>query len=633
MPLKGKYKVTQVGHHRSRSRAYDPNCLSENYQLRENAVDFGVLPGRETLAKESDHYFGRSILTSHAKLQLIAQIRNFLEKRLLGEYFSHQKVQEDRRTDDFFSRNIRAIVDWYKSQREDERDAVIDQILSVYGFLSRDDAEGAGFHLLAQSLSGFNEALLMQKQTFQLPVDEPLGFEDYQAFTRAVCDAVGNSNRVAPQPRSDFNPIRTGILKIDRLRLVDTFGQVQTLVLQDDQIITTNAMTAAGNPHLAILPPRIVQPARINFRFLAAGEDFALEENEDPEMNSHPASSPVCGWLVPNNLDNSLMVYEAGGQALGSLKQGGRWEPASVSRPFAVAWPIPNPHLHKVVKSIMEQEAGSSGFLSEFLTVLENALENIEPESASGHEALSLLMGRPIAVVRATVNLELQGLPAIDEHWNVFRQDMGRAFQNEIRTHSARPEGDDRETEDFTKVEFPIRIGEYRQLNDGLVGYWIEENGGYTDNRFYAPQTEEETPEGRITHPNLAVHRGDEPITLWQSIDSPPHKLTMLIDPRGAVHATSGILPTKAIHIPADQFVEALRNIEVTFLAAPVLTDRGKICLPVPDEPGYEWSWLEKENGMWDSSKPIGPVSTGATVNAPQELREGWLRLTQKEQK
>jgi hypothetical protein len=293
---------------------------------------------------------------------------------------------------------------------------------------------------------------------------------------------------------------------------------------------------------------------------------------------------------------------------------------------------MPNPHLHKLVTHIKEQEERSPGFLSQFLIVLERGLESIDPEST--HETLALLMGRPIAMVRASVNIELQGLPAIDQEWNVFRHAMERAFLNESAPDRAAPEDEDRETQDFTKVEFPIRIGEYRQLNDGLVGYWIEENGSYKGNKFYAPQTDGNTPEeGKITHHDIAVHRENEPVTVWQSIADPPHKLTILLDPRCPVHATSGILPTKAIHIPADQFAEALRNIEVTFLSAPILTDRGKINLPLPDEPGYVWSWLEKENGVWDSAKEIGPVSTEAIVSAPQELREGWLKLTQKEQK
>jgi hypothetical protein len=105
------------------------------------------------------------------------------------------------------------------------------------------------------------------------------------------------------------------------------------------------------------------------------------------------------------------------------------------------------------------------------------------------------------------------------------------------------------------------------------------------------------------------------------------------LDPRGVVHATSGILPAKAIHIPADQFSDALQNLEITFLSAPVLSDRGVISLPLPAEPGYAWSWLRKENGVWDNATEIRQPSAEATFTAPQELIEGWLKLTQVDEK
>jgi hypothetical protein len=738
MPLKGKYKRSKHDDGRPVGRAYDPDCIIESYLLKDNAVDQVIQPGKEPVAKESNRYYGRSILTPYAKLQLINQIENFLQKQLLedyysSDYYSRKKEEPEKRTNDYFAQNIDEIRHWYESL--DKKDAFLEQILPVYDYLrSEEDEDEPGFHLLAQSLSGFNEALLMQKQSLQLPVSDPLGFADYQPFTDAVRVVVGRSNRTAPQPHNDFNPIRTGFLKINQLRLVDTFGQVQTLNLQENRVITTDVMTSPANPHLAILPPRIVQPARLNFRWLAGDDDFALEESDDPEMNSHPMSTPICGWLLPNNLDNSLMVYNAQGRALGSLNRGGRWEPAPGGQRSVVRWPLPNPHLHRVISYLQEQETQGPGFLDTFLTVIENALDNIEPEYVGGHEALALLMGRPIAVARASLNLEVQGYPAIDEEWNVFRQDMEPAFQHESKDR-------DRETEDYTEVKMPIRIGEYQQLNDGLVGYWIEDDGKYRGDIFCAPQTAAKleikagpppgfdlnesftlarksnginpvtqkvilkigtfsvtippgsfrlNPYGRfafqgtinglslqvqiaplgndiftfkaegtgvdltgLTNPvtvvltigsdsdtrtvtaqsrlpaNIAVHRDQQPLNITQSISSPPHKLTLLLDPRGAVHATSGILPTKAIQIPADQFVEALRNIEVTFLTAPILTDRGKINLPVPDEPGYVWSWCEKENGVWDKVTQIGQVTTEPTA-ATQELKEGWLKLTEK---
>jgi hypothetical protein len=58
------------------------------------------------------------------------------------------------------------------------------------------------------------------------------------------------------------------------LRVVDTFGRVQNLTLHDDKVMATEIMTTPANPHLVLLPPRLVQPARLNFRWLAADESM-----------------------------------------------------------------------------------------------------------------------------------------------------------------------------------------------------------------------------------------------------------------------------------------------------------------------------------------------------------------------
>ena len=88
------------------------------------------------------------------------------------------------------------------------------------------------------------------------------------------------------------------------------------------------------------------------------------------------------------------------------------------------------------------------------------------------------------------------------------------------------------------------------------------------------------------------------PINIIQSISSPPQQLTMLVDPRGSIHATAGILPSKVITIPPEQFAEALANIKVTFSTTPILTERtqqGRLQLPLPTAPDYDWVWLEQK--------------------------------------
>jgi hypothetical protein len=104
--------------------------------------------------------------------------------------------------------------------------------------------------------------------------------------------------------------------------------------------------------------------------------------------------------------------------------------------------------------------------------------------------------------------------------------------------------------------------------------------------------------------------------------------VTLLLDPRGSVHATTGVLPSKAIDIPPAQYADALDNLKMAFLTAPVLYEMGDAAMPVPAESGVEWSWLQKELNVW-AEQQVKPVDDQARLrDVPQEIREGWLLLT-----
>ena len=646
------------------------NFMVCNYTLEEGAVESAFSEGRGRLVDRANTYTGRSILTPQAKPQLQQALEAFLEKKLLRDFYEAKNIAAALRTNDYFEQQRDEIIAWYKSKPAAQRDTVVEQMLAVEEKLNEPN-----FHPLAQSLSGFNDALLMHKRTLQLPIADPLAFDDFRSFTEQVREFVQNANRSAPQPLNDFNPIRSGYLRLLELRLCDTFGRVQNV--QCNRVLATEVMQSQAQPYLVELAPRIVQPARLNFRWLAAHDDIASEASE------HPASTPICGWLLPNHLENSLMVLNAQGQALGAINQFCRWVPAPGDLRVLAA-DISNAPLKRVIDYVLAQ---GQDFFAEFMNALESAADNLEPESTAQHDALALLFGKPLAVVRARLDLQLKGLPAINQDWSVFRHDMER---NAEAVQSMTEFKVVREDNGFAQTHFPIRLGEYRQLNDGLVGFWQERTRSdgsyeYVRNSFYVndsataslagqfsadPQLDElalaadtkaivlallqagengpikkqsflsrlkdgnaiwqlllrreylEIPE----RPAELVYYADAP-DLFQSVNDTPRFMTMLMDPRGVVHATCGILPTKAIGIPSAQYAEALRRMEVTFLTAPIVSEKDKIKLPLPSEPGFTWSWLAKENGAWHTSTAIAPVSPGATFTGAQVLKEGWLKL------
>ncbi len=525
---------------------YDPGFIEGCFSLPLDRPDLALRPGRGALRRRACIYSGTSILTPHAPHLVARHLREFLEK-------AGPSPDADLQA-------------------------------------ARVQLEVPSLHCLSQSLGGFNEALLMRQQVLQLPIADPLGFADDRSFSQAVGAAVGSQAVSAPQPLWDFNPIRTGALRLLQLRLVDTFGQVKDL--DGHEILTPEALKMPGDATLVALPPRLAQPARIGFRWLAAGTG-------EQEMNDHPATTPVCGWLLPNNLDGSLMIYDNQGRAQGILDLEGTWRGLADQAAVPIA-SIANPHLRRLAVYLKGQPRT---FREAFLAAIGSSLENIDPENAAQHLDLALLLGRPVALARAALDLELQGLPAVHQGWSAFRQDLER---------------DGRDHDGFPDVRFPIRLGEYGQLNDGLVGYWQEEqDGSYAGGIFHAPQSDPVGDGQILTH-------GENPAPIFQTLGGPPLVVSLLVDPRGAVHATSGILPAKAISIPADHYAEALRAIEVAFLTAPILTSAGSLDLPLPAAAGFGWSWLPRRP---DEAGTIGRARPEA-VFSTQEIREGWLKLT-----
>ena len=267
---------------------------------------------------------------------------------------------------------------------------------------------------------------------------------------------------------------------------------------------------------------------RINFRWLSAATG-------SQELNSHPESNPVCGWLLANHLDNSVAVYDSWGNALGIIDQEAKWRNTPGTDATINPSDFNNTCLEKVIRRLAligdEQDPGDvkKTFLQDFISVTDKALENINPESFTHHRELALLMGRPIAVVRASLNLELRGSPAIHHGWTEFYRDLERTT---------------RETNGFENVSLPIRIGERGQLNDGVLGYWKEDAANALDTVFHTTVAQ-----NVVTNSTIQSYE-EAPLNLLQSPVSAAQALTMLVDPRGEMHATTGMLPAKSINIP-----------------------------------------------------------------------------------
>ena len=555
---------------------YDEKFILDNFELPSDSHDLQLKHEHGEWIGHGKFYHGRSYLSPNTIPILRRQICDLLKQHdLLTQILSKKDQGEDLENVLGSETKIKRIIQNYQKKHGDD---TIVNYLRVYQQLGK-------MKVLSQALGGFNDSLLMYKKTIELSIDDPLAFDPYKLFTNQTINSLmGDSTKIAPAPLNRFHPIRAGYLKMINLRLIDTFGQVQSLPL--DKIFTTSKMRCPNSRFLVQLLPRIIQPLRLHFRLLDA-----VAPTNDRESGSHESSGPICGWLITNKLNRTLVCFDNRGNALGEFvpKQG--WQPAPGKTGVQEPMRIPNPHLNRMAVHIHDlitkdlPNGASNTFLEDFIHTIDDALANIQPETNSDPQGISLLMGRPIALVRTLVDLQVKGPLAVNQSWTAFNKDLNKSH---------------RTTDQFESVQFPIRLGEYGMLNDGLVGYWLEEKGndgkiryvGGDKSKFYALQSDyRDTASIESSSAEISA----KPISFNQSISSPPQYVSMLVDVQGHVHATTGILPKKSITIPAKYYSQSLANIAITFLPMPILTPEEQIHLPVSRDPQFTWSWLEAQ--------------------------------------
>ncbi|WP_020572684.1 hypothetical protein [Parafrankia discariae] len=561
-------------------RDYDPEFITANYDLAPADVELRLRPGREVQDKAANVYAGSTVLSAGAWPVLADRVLRYLEGALLDPGDATLPPGRPTCGSAEFQADPGPVLDWYAAAGTDER---LLTLIRVYRHLTGNEDRN-----LAQSLGGFADALLMLRLVRQLPIADPLGFPSGQALAAEVAAAVAGQSRHAPQPLTDFNPIRAGSLWVRRLRIVDTFGVRHDV--PTDQPHTATGLRLPDHPDWVALPPRLTQPARLVVRLLDARADGR-------PVTGLPTSSPVCGWLLPEFLDDSIQVHAADGRRLGQLRGDLAADDPAVWRaapgaPATALTDIDNARLRAVVARLAA--SGTDG-VGGFLDTLDDGLAGVEPEGLISPTVRTVLFGRPLAVVRLSIRLELLGPAAVSQDWNVFRQDLARPG---------------RESNAFERVRFPVRVGEHGRLGDGVLGYWLEDASGTLGPRFHDVA-------------GLAQEEAEIPVAVTAA--GRTVRLTLLVDPHGPIHVTSGVLPVETVQVAAEHFAAALDRLEVGFLAAPVLTDADRVTVPVPAEPGVTWLWREPTRSGWTRT----PVAAGDTTSSPAipTLREGWLTL------
>ncbi|MFC4914096.1 hypothetical protein, partial [Actinomadura gamaensis] len=365
-------------------------------------------------------------------------------------------------------------------------------------------------------------------------------------------------------------------------------------------------------PGTLTLAPRFTAPARVTLRYVAA--DGRRDPVTGARIEAGDAVSPVAGFLMPDYVDGSVELFDAAGAGLGRLRGADTgatvWEddPARPGRPGRLgADPdaaITDPAFAALATGLVRADRAATAAasaasaasaaptaLGSLLKVVDTTWWTIDFTGQAGDEHLALLLGHPVAALRAELAVE-------------------------VADPAAGPGAAD--------VPVEVRLGALDRFEDGLVGYVLDGDPGTL--RVVDPSVPEAArASGRpladryVTGDPLLVRPGR------------PVALTLLVAPDCQVHVRTGLLPAKAIGMRRAWVAEPLARLTPSFRYGPVLTDREQRRLPLPSDVHGTWSWLHRPDPFtWAADEVTARAAAGADGSPPARppsAAEGWLRL------
>jgi hypothetical protein len=489
--------------------------------------------------------------------------------------------------------------------------------------------------LLSQALDGFNQQLLLNLPGVWLGPGTPLDpvaslGRPEDSLQQLIGPGHGNPPGLGDIPdsapyTSNFLPWRCGQFVFRDLKVVDEWGQAVYPIDSNNYMTETLYLPPEMKPQPKVIPspppdsvmqltPALLQAGRLDFDFVSATND------KDP-IRLHPTADPVCGWVLPNHLDASLMAYDAQGQALGELSIA-----IAADDQTAVCWMDAPGSPYSGLDDINAKIKHFGPFLwnlkkqgpvifAAFLKTIDETLWTTLPLRAAFDEELAALIGRPLAMVRSQLQFELDGPPYSDPSWQYTFPWVA-------------PPPPPPAPLTVTGYQFAIELGDAAQLEDGLIGYFRGDD--YT--------------QFNVTHPAAGSGTYLKPIGvnnnyIYLPFDGKSSEyVSLLVDPRAAVHSRTGILPTAALALAPEWTTAALAAINVTFRIDGILTDSqtavtlseapATILMPVPHLKHGTWAWVENDEGNWQHYATASNDTTARLANVLPVLRRGLLQLS-----
>ncbi|MFJ3927648.1 hypothetical protein [Streptomyces sp. NPDC090022] len=507
---------------------------------------------------------------------------------------------------------------------------------------------------LSQRIDGVNHWLAQHSPAFNMVPSDELGDLVDNSRSRVPLGDVPDPGPASGSGPREFRPVRAGQLAFEQLHVIDRFGR-SLAVISPDNVDSYPVLRALSvTPDIPVfpeneyryveLPPRLIQPARLRFDFVSARDDHH-QVDVDAGPREAAGESPVCGWVIANHLAGSLLVHAPEGHGLGEI----RLVLDTGHRRIAAWYPLPDspypdpdpatgsgrefaadlPHLHGFVVGVLD---GGEAAFTQLLEVVDRSMSATVP--GGDDDSLAALVGRPMALLRSRLRLELDGPAMTSSSWD------------EVIAP---------EPPEFTSYMWNVRLGAGDMLGDGLAGFYL----GTRYTRLHAVPE----PPARSTA-DYAVPIDGLEIALPARPASTPARLradraederssvwvTLLADPWAAVHAVSDILPVSRLLLPPTWVREPLSRMRLAFRMGPLLAGTRRVpgeegsapaehvVMPGPSGRRGTWSWAEPAAadgalpaggpGSWTTLPLTSPDDALALSDTTPAARTGFLQLT-----
>ena len=454
-----------------------------------------------------------------------------------------------------------------------------------------------------------------------------LGLDASDGFQRTRAE---DGTFVPPAPIASPQLLASGAVRLTKARLLDTFGRTLDLPM-----VTSAAVPfrneIAEQPGRLRLRPRLPRAARWMFRLVDAGGGQEPAEARVDQVDPAGTVNPVAGFLLPDHLDESLELFDGTGNPVGELSHepiGGQvvWEiapgrpgPPDAGPQFGLAgaqvplgW-FATGLVGADVKDRNSPTPSTESALTAALRAIDTTLWTVDTFAGLGSEHIAGLVGRPIAVVRAQLWLELQPEDLVD------LSDPDHAAQRKAAEAALAAEA------------FPVRLGELTRTDDGLLGFFVDDDFEHLHlvDRVVAALAKPAGPEGHLSEePAPIEHRylvDEDTVTIHfgQRLT-----LTLLMHPAGRVHLTSGVLPRKALDLAREWVAPGLARISPSLRTGPLLIEPDQVRLPKVSVFGAKQVFTRRDTpATWRDDPILAATQTALLPDGATSVQDGYIRV------